>query len=167
MIEVRPAEEHDVDDLIAAETHGPARIHLRTRWQQQADGTAVFLLAHLDGAIAGHALLLRESKYAEMRTTYGVPEVNALHAYVEGKGVGTALIAAAEAIASQWGYGGIGLAVEPNNARARRLYGRLGYAERAEVMDEWTEQADDGTVLRSHADPCLYLTKPLPAERRP
>lgn len=161
MIEVRPAEEHDVDKLIAAETHGPARIHLRGRWRQQVDGAAVFLLAHLDGAIAGHALLLRESKYAETRAAYGAPEVNALHAYVEGKGVGTALMVAAEGLARQWGYDVIGLAVEPGNARARRLYERLGYAEKAKVVDEWTEQADDGTILVAHADSCLYLTKRL------
>ncbi|WP_328994873.1 GNAT family N-acetyltransferase [Kribbella sp. NBC_01245] len=89
-----------------------------------------------------------------------MPEVNALHAYVEGQGVGTALMVAAEGLARQWGYDVIGLAVEPGNARARRLYERLGYAEKGEVIDEWTEQADDGTILESHADPAGWPPTP-------
>jgi GNAT superfamily N-acetyltransferase len=47
----------------------------------------------------------------------------------EGRGVGTALMAAAEAWARDRGYAAMTLNVWPANARARTLYGRLGFAD--------------------------------------
>jgi GNAT superfamily N-acetyltransferase len=163
-LEIRPAAAHDAEALIAAEQSAAAREHLRERWAKQCRGEALFLLAHHREAVVGHTLLLRESKYAAVRAAHRPAEINALSAYVRGAGIGTAIIAAAEAIVADWGRDTIGLAVGRDNPDARRLYERLGYREwtGGGVLDEWTEKDADGTVLHAHRDSCDYLLKRLP-----
>jgi ribosomal protein S18 acetylase RimI-like enzyme len=58
-----------------------------------------------------------------------------------GRGIGTALIGAAEATARQLGYERIALGVGLDNRRARRLYERLGYGEwgHGTVVGTWVE----------------------------
>jgi ribosomal protein S18 acetylase RimI-like enzyme len=164
---VRPATRGDVDQLIAAEDSAASRAHLRARWDQQSRGEALFLLAFRDDAVVGHTMLLRDSKYAEVRVAHEPAEINALAAYVRRTGVGTALIAAAEEIsAGEWGRRTIGLAVRLDNPSARRLYERLGYRDwgRGAVFDEWSEQNEHGTVVRNHRDACAYLLKAFNAD---
>jgi RimJ/RimL family protein N-acetyltransferase len=73
------------------------------------------------------------------------------------------MIAAAESLAASWARTVIGLAVEPVNTGARRLYERLGYQQwdGDQVIDEWTEEDADGHVIATHRDPCVYLVKPI------
>ncbi|HEU4949003.1 MAG TPA: hypothetical protein VFT31_17780 [Kribbella sp.] len=51
-----------------------------------------------------------------------------------------------------------------DNPRARRLYERLGYVRwtGGQVLDEWTEQNEDGSIIRTHRDSCDYFLKPMP-----
>jgi ribosomal protein S18 acetylase RimI-like enzyme len=164
-MDVRPATRADVDRLIAAVSDFPAaQHHLRARWETQERGDGLFLLAHRDGEIVGYTMLLRSSKYAEVRAADDPAEINALYAYVKNQGIGTAIIRAAEAIvAGDWTRSSIGLAVGPDNPKARRLYERLGYQpwSGAQVLDVWTEQDAEGNVVRSHQDRCDYLLKSL------
>ncbi|WP_433168405.1 N-acetyltransferase family protein [Kribbella sp. CA-247076] len=161
-MDIRPATQADLERLIAS-AEPASQHHLRERWETQHRGDGLFLLAHRDGEVVGHTMLFSRSKYAEVRAAHDVAEINALHAYVPGQGVGTAIIRAAEAIAVDWAKPAIGLAVEADNAGARRLYDRLGYRpwDGADVVDTWTEKDAEGNVVRSHADPCTYLLKPL------
>jgi ribosomal protein S18 acetylase RimI-like enzyme len=72
-------------------------------------------------------MLLRHSKYDEVRADVDPAEINALHAYVQRQGIGTAIIRVAEAIAEQdWRRSAIGLGVGLDNDPARTLYDRLG-----------------------------------------
>ena len=91
------------------------------------------------------------------------PEVNALAAFPTGSGVGTALLAEAEKQTIRSGVGVIGLAVEPTNINAVRLYLRLGYVEwpKSTVVDTWNEVDETGNLLSTHHDECIYMTKPL------
>ncbi|MET9272622.1 GNAT family N-acetyltransferase [Kribbella sp. NPDC003557] len=149
--------------MVGALTGEPvAQHHIRARWDLQQSGDAVYLLARRDGEIVGQTVLLRHSKYAEVRADADPAEINALHAYVPRQGIGTAIIRAAEEIAAgEWKRSAIGLGVGFDNAPARALYKRLGYEPWSgpQVIDEWTEQAADGTVVRTHSDPCEYLLK--------
>lgn len=165
MLDIRPAEPDELDRIIAAEESPAAREHHRQRWAQQIRGDAVYLFARQDGEVVGHSMLLRRSKYAEVQAGPDPAEINGLYAYEQGRGIGTAIIAAAEALAAEWGYQTIGLAVEPDNTGARRLYERLGYQrwDGPHVIDEWTEKDADGRVLVAHQDLCVYLFKPLPS----
>jgi GNAT superfamily N-acetyltransferase len=163
VLEIRPATRQDVHRLLAAAGSPAQRAHLESRWVEQERGDAAFLLAHDESGIVGQTSLLRTSKYAEVAAAHDPAEINGLHAYVQGAGVGSALIAAAEELAGVWGRGAIGLAVGFDNPGATRLYARLGYQPaRVRVIDEWTEVDADGTVLVAHRDPCDYLLKPVP-----
>jgi GNAT superfamily N-acetyltransferase len=161
-MDIRPATQADVDQLIAL-AQPAAQHHHRARWQTQQRGDGLYLLAHRDGEVVGHTMLFKHSTYAEVRAAHDPVEINALHAYVPNQGVGTAIIRATEAIATSWSRPVIGLAVGLDNPGARRLYERLGYQpwDGATVIDTWTEQDAEGNIVRSHADPCDYLLKPL------
>jgi GNAT superfamily N-acetyltransferase len=163
MLDIRPAEQDELDAIIAAEASPASREHHRERWAQQLRGEAVYLLARENSEVVGHTMLLRHSRYPEVQAGPDPAEINALHAYEQGKGIGTAIIAAAEQLARDWGYSAIGLGVGPGNTGARRLYERLGYQEwdGPQVLDDWTEKDADGRVLVRHQDSCLYLLKPL------
>jgi len=163
MLDIRPAEPHELDAIIAAEESPATREHHRERWAQQLRGEAVYLLARENGRVVGHTMLRRHSWYAEVQAGPDPAEINALHVYEQGRGVGTAIIAAAEQLARDWGYSAIGLGVGPDNPRARRLYERLGYREWGgpQVLNEWTEKDADGRILVTHRDLCDYLLKPL------
>ncbi len=163
-MEIAPATRADVDQLIESLTGAPAaQHHVRARWQTQGSGDGAYLLARRAGALVGQTMLLRHSKYAELRAAEDPAEINGLDAFVRNEGVGTALVRAAEALAGDWGRAWIGLGVGLENDGARRLYERLGYRlwDGARVVDRWTEQGADGSVVRSHADVCDYLLKSL------
>ena len=162
-MDIRPATHADVDRLIERLEHPAAQHHVRGRWDRQERGDGLYLIAHRDGEIVGQTMILRESTYAEVRAAENPAEINGLDAYVKNQGVGTALVHAAEAVAIEWSRRTIGLAVGLDNPGARRLYERLGYElwSGPRVIDHWTEQAADGTVVRSHTDECDYLLKPL------
>lgn len=122
-----------------------------------------YLRAWQDDQNVGRATLYAESKYHAVRQIYAdLAEINALEADPQGLGTGTALIEAAEAIAALQGRARIGLAVEPSNENARRLYERLGYASwgRGHVVDEWIERRDNDVQVL-HRDWGDYLVKSL------
>ena len=160
-MDIKPATRADVDRLIAWANHPAAQHHHRARWEIQQRGDGLYLLAQRDGEIVGHTMLLKQSKYAEVRAAGDPVEINALEAFVPNQGIGTAIIGAAEVVAADWSRPLIGLAVEHGNSGARRLYERLGYQKCAEVIDTWTEQDADGNVVRTHEDACEYLVKSL------
>lgn len=165
---IRPATREDVERLVAA-ADPAAQHHHRARWEIQERGGGLFLLAHRDGEIVGHTLLYKQSRYVEVRDAHDPVEINALHAFVPNQGIGTAIIREAERIAAEeWLRPTIGLAVWHDNHGARRLYERLGYQlwDGEPVIDTWTEQDADGNIVRSHADSCDYLLKPLRSSRR-
>lgn len=146
----------------ALEGEPAAQHHIRARWDVQQSDDGVYLIAERDREIVGQTILLRHSKYGELRADADPAEINALQAYVRRQGVGTAIIRAAEAIAAdEWKRSAIGLAVELDNDQARTLYERLGYKPWSgpHLLDYWTEQAADGSVVRTHSDPCEYLLK--------
>lgn len=163
-MDIRPAVNADFERMIAELAGQPAaQYHLRNRWAVQQRDEGVLLVAVERGEFVGRTMVLRSSKYAEVRADADPVEINALHAFVPGRGVGTALIRAAEAVALQWGRTAVGMGVGLDNPRARSLYERLGYVlwSGPRVIDRWTEQAADGSVVRSHADECDYLLKRL------
>lgn len=164
MMDIRPATRDAIDQLLVVDDHLGRRDQLLQRWELQNSGEDLFLLARRDGEFVGHTMLFRRSKYPAVQAAYAPAEINGLYAYVQGQGIGTAILRVAEEYAKQWGLSQIGLAVGPDNVGARRLYERLGYREWTEgrlVIDEWTEKDADGNVTVLHRDPCDYLLKPL------
>ena len=161
-MEIRPCTQESIRQLERLGRSPAEMAHHRERWAWQEQGVAVYLLAWRDGQDVGRTTPLKESKYETVRSAFpGIWAMNALEARPQGRGVGTLLITAAEQRAAESGCTVLGLAVGPENLRARALYERLGYVEwrRGRVIDVWDECDDAGRVVRAHADECVYLVK--------
>jgi ribosomal protein S18 acetylase RimI-like enzyme len=91
---------------------------------RRGENAVAILVADDDGVPVGKVHLDFETRAAEREVALiaaaVVPELRS-------RGIGTALMAAAEELVCSRGYGAIVLGVEDSNPRARRLYERLGY----------------------------------------
>ena len=69
---------------------------------------------------------------------------------LRGRGIGTALMRAAEALASENGFAAVELGVEDTNPDARRLYERLGYRSvaRMDFVYEGAPSPNPGVLMR-------------------
>jgi GNAT superfamily N-acetyltransferase len=162
-LEVRPASHAELAALVAAlgERHW-----FTDRLARQQRGGGVLLVAWLDGHPVGEVFLDCEpAEEPEVRRHLaGVPRLDHLEVPgpFQGRGIGTALIGAAEDTARQLGHRRIALSVGLDNRGARRLYERLGYADwgRGSVVGSWVEHPDDGppAVL---SEVCDVLVKRL------
>jgi GNAT superfamily N-acetyltransferase len=162
-LRVEPCSAEDLELALSPQLPPEVARHHRERFALQADGSAIYLLAWRGRQNVGRATVYAESKYESVRRVHPrAAEINALEANPQRQGTGTALIAAAESLALQRGHTELGLAVEPDNVHARRLYRRLGFVrwDGGEVIDEWIEHRDNGCEVQ-HRDRCDYLIKSL------
>jgi len=97
---------------------------------QQQRGERAVLVARLAEEVVGYVTLLITSGYAAFREQR-IPEIADLNVINEHqrKGIGSALVYAAERLARQRGHAAIGIGVEqsPSYEGANRLYPRLGF----------------------------------------
>lgn len=161
---IRVCEEADVLAAEQSMGSGASGFHLR-RYQQQLAGASAYLLAWHAEEVVGHLNLLTRSKYPEVTARLGVaPEMNALGVRRSnwGMGIGSGLVAAAEALATDWQATVVGLAVEPMNTRAVALYERLGYVlvPGVEPVDVWS-WTDEVGEHHEERDLCAYMSKSL------
>jgi GNAT superfamily N-acetyltransferase len=120
------------------------------------DGVQTYLVAWEGGRPVGHAHVAWEGGHA------GAPEIQDMYVLPErrGRGVGAALVEAAERLAAARGHRRISLSVG-EASEARRLYERLGY------RDAGLEPVRvEGTIMiRGEPlevdDTLVYLDKPL------
>ena len=96
-----------------------------------AEGDVLFLVAEEDGAILGTIFVNTRTDYFT-KATVAYVEVLAVSEAAAGKGIGRALMEAAEGWARERGFVRVDLAVFANNRRARAFYEHLGY--HAETM---------------------------------
>ena len=79
---------------------------------------------------------------------------------LRSRGVGTALVRAAERLARERGIDVMGLGVGADNPRAAALYARLGYRPTVTYVDRWAYLDADG-VRHQQADTCSFLVREL------
>lgn len=154
----------DVAAIEATLPTGASAFH-RQRFERQDAST--YLLAWADDVAVGHVLVAPESKYDEVRAVLGrFPEVNGLGVTeaCQRQGVGRALMTAALGEAEQMGGERLGLAVEPDNEPAARLYELLGFERHRtlDVVDVW-HWIDLEGVEHEQRDPCTYWTRAVDA----
>jgi GNAT superfamily N-acetyltransferase len=162
-VEVRPGSAAELAALVAVlgERHWFA-----DRLARQQRGGGVVLVAWLKGRPVGEVFLDCEpANEPEVRRQLpGVPRLDHLEVPgpFQGRGIGTALIRAAEATARQFGHERIALGVGLDNPKARRLYERLGYADwgQGTVVGTWVESPDDGPPM-TLSEVCDMLIKRL------
>lgn len=99
-------------------------------FQEQESGRRLTLIAWQGESLAGYGNLIWQPDYEPFRQA-GLPEIQDLNvlACFQKRGIGTALIGAAESLAVARGKTimGIGVGQTPDYAAAQRLYPRLGY----------------------------------------
>ena len=130
-------------------------------------GTSSYLIAWIEARPVGHAeIRWNGCTSAEVRKRYpGCPEISALDVWPAGmrsRGIGTALIAAAERLALARKIREIGLGVADGNSRAAALYLRLGFAE-VDCHYSNSFEIVKSTGARETVDErCRFLVKHLP-----
>ena len=149
---------------------------LRERWPTPADvagshyaeqqsGHATFLVAWQADEPLGSAVLLWSGCVGENARTAFPDCVEIIHLQVRekyrGRGVGTAIIAAAEQAARNAGKDRIALGVDFANANAARLYRRMNYRP-TEVVDTAEYQwCDDNGIWHDEKETSELLVKQL------
>ena len=124
-VRVRRAELSDLDDLVALEESSFATDRLsRAQYRRHLDSETAQVLV----ASANHRRFLGTAvvffrKGTQVARLYSI----ATHAQARGKGVGSALLEAAEDLARRRHCSVLRLEVRTDNAAARRLYERRGY----------------------------------------
>lgn len=167
MIEIREATAADLpalEDVLG----GRDAFRHRPRLMLQDAGRASYLVAFEDGMPVGHLLLKwgggTDVVVWEHLDVATCPEVEDLRVREDRRreGIGSALMAAAEARARASGYPRIGLGVGAGNEGARALYERRGYRDagvpRYDVADPAVDADGDPSSRR---ETVLYLVKPL------
>jgi ribosomal protein S18 acetylase RimI-like enzyme len=121
-------------------------------WEGQNAGRWSVLTAWLEGRLVGSGMLRWEGPFIPDIASClpGQVEVGFLQVTADqrGRGIGTALIELAEAVARDRGVPSLGLAVGDDNARARGLYERLGYRDTGlRYTLQYEAVAESGRVL--------------------
>lgn len=140
---------------------GATSFHAR-RFARQEAGQSTYLVAWVDGRPVGHTEL-RWTGCAAPEITADCPEIGSLAVWPEelrSRGIGSALVRAAEELARGRGLGVVGIGVGKDNKRAGALYTRLGYRAVADYPDRYSYEVHDGTV-RECVDACTFLVKEL------
>jgi GNAT superfamily N-acetyltransferase len=146
-VEIRAGSDADLAALVAV--LGQRRF-FTDRLACQHAGRGVLLVAWLDGRPVGDVFLACEpaDEPQVRRQLPGVPRLTHLEVLgpLQRRGVGTALIRAAEEVARRLGHARIVLAVGLDNPDARRLYERLGYVDwrHGAVVVSWQERDREG-----------------------
>ncbi|MET9763666.1 GNAT family N-acetyltransferase [Streptomyces sp. NPDC006372] len=144
---------------------GATSFHAR-RFERQERGLSTYLVAWHGRRPVGHA----EVRWggcddATVRAARpGCPEINALSVWPEtlrSRGIGSALLRAAEERARTRGRTAVGLGVADDNPRAAALYARLGYQALAPYLGRWSYEDHEG-VTRECVEKLTFLVKELP-----
>ncbi len=153
------------EDLPAMEWEGEYRRYRRLYQQAMAEargGRACILLADAGGEVVGQVVV----RFGSAPPQLGDPaDVGYLHAVrvrpaFRNLGIGSQLIAEAEALLRRRGFRRAALAVARDNPAARRLYERLGYTLVADDPGEWSYLDDEGRWRQVH-EPAHILQKAL------
>lgn len=147
---LRPAASADLAALmrLEAEAFTGDRLSRRSLRRFLHAPTAVTIVSVADGRIVGYALVLfrKDSKVARL---YSLARDGAW----QGRGIGAALLAAAEAGARARGADEMRLEVRVDNGPARALYARRGYVESGTLPAYYDDGTDAIRMYKRLRDP--------------
>ena len=141
---IRESRYDDVRALALALAPDVSESQLDNRITEARDGSREMLVAELGGAVVGTVSL--GARGFQRRGSLRVFALDVGAAFRD-RGVGTALLSAAESRASGLGLTEVNLEVSIDNVDAVRLYERLGYRRTYQpVLDRCRKWLDDGTT---------------------
>lgn len=128
---IRQMNERDIESLTQTFSRiNKPRAQYELFWKEHQAGARVTFVAVSDEEAVGYTNLVWKSDYASFEAL-GIPEINNMHVMDEfqKQGIGTALIDAAERVATAHGKAviGIGVGLTAHYSQAQRLYPKLGY----------------------------------------
>jgi ribosomal protein S18 acetylase RimI-like enzyme len=154
---IRPCREDDLERLEWFGAFSEHRAIIREAFEMQGRGEALMLVADRDGFPVGQAWV----KYDPAgRGGCGRLWAVRVMAALQGRGLGTRLVAAAEAAMREAGCTRAEVGVETHNPGARRLYERLGYRMERVLIETWEYVAPGGETRRTPLEQWL-LSKRL------
>lgn len=158
----RPAERADLPKLewYGAYTHF-RRVFQRT-FEEQTEGSRLMLVADINGWPVGQVFIQLESfddLFTDMRKRAYLYSFRVMDVF-RGQGLGTALMAEAEALLLSRRYDTTSIAAAKENTGARRLYERLGYRVVMEDTGRWSYVDHEGVTRHVH-EPCWIMEKRL------
>jgi GNAT superfamily N-acetyltransferase len=133
------------------------------RFERQMTGQGTYLIAWLDTTPVGHAEIRWDGNDVGDPFPH-CPQLDALEVWpapLRSHGIGTAIIAEAEARVRARRLDQLGLGVADANRRAAALYFRLGFLETGCRFFAHHE-VSDSVGTRWISEPCRFLVKPLP-----
>jgi GNAT superfamily N-acetyltransferase len=132
---------------------------------EQARGEREVLLAFVRSEFAGYVTVSWTPTYGPLALA-GVPEMQDLNVLPQfrRRGIGTALIAAAEALVRRRsGRIGIAVGLHPGYNAAQRLYAALGYVPDGNGLTVREQSVREGETIVLNDDVVLHLEKSLGA----
>lgn len=139
-VQVRALAASEVDRIEADEP--PGKGFVRAMWRLQCDGASVLLVAWLGSDPVGSGQLDLRTSPVELKNLHVRPAMR-------GCGIGTAIVAAAEACARDRGETTLALGVAIDNPGARRLYERLGFVSTGELATITYDFVDAEGAMRT------------------
>ena len=165
-LQIRAAFHADIAELVALPFSGGLPSKHLDRVERQGRGEALYLLALIDDRIIGH-LLLKWNGPDAVDVRRLVPSCAEIEDFVvapalRGRGVGSALLEAADDRCRERGIPVLGLAVGLGNPFARAIYEHRGYAlvPGSKHRVTWLQPDGMGRKVEGHED-CVYLVKEL------
>ncbi|MEN6571065.1 MAG: GNAT family N-acetyltransferase [Anaerolineaceae bacterium] len=149
MLVIRKVKDCDLEDLCRIRFADRPEVHLK-RIRQSLAGEIDYLVAEVDGHLAGYALLLLKAPSDWLDETSRFPRLIDLYVdkALRNQGTGRAIVKEAEEITLQHGFNELNLSVAPlTNPRAHQLYQKLGYVpvQNQTYIKKQTTQSDGQT----------------------
>ncbi len=139
-VEVRRLTASELERIEADEP--PGKGFVRAMWRLQREGTSVLLVAWVGSDPVGSGQLDLRTSPVELKNLNVRPAMR-------GRGIGTAIVAAAEECARNRGETTLALGVAIDNPAARRLYERLGFVATGETSTVTYDFVDAAGVART------------------
>lgn len=118
------------------------------------------LVAEVQAGVVGQIFVQLGGAFAGQPLTSGYLYAFRVRPEYRNMGLGTALVAEAEAFLKQKGVTQVVIAVAKDNPPALRLYERLGYSRFGEDPGQWS-YIDDRGKIQDIVEPAFLLAKPL------
>lgn len=141
-LQLRPAASADVPALVAIERASFSDPWNATSFRALLEAEAAHVtVAVLDGAVVGYSAVLRAADEAELANL-------AVASAAQRRGIGRALLSAAQTVAASTGVAAMYLEVRESNAPARRLYEALGFATVGRRRAYYRQPDEDALVMQ-------------------